>query len=268
MPWVAQRGEEIPYVQVVADRTGADLTGVAVGGAPRRREVQGHESFPLRRVQAGGWSHRRYQQAAEESWKRNAGDVVAAAVELAEAVGAEVLVVGGDVRAVQFFTDQLPARWKDRVVATDAGSRHAGSDDAPLDDVTIQAVADIAGRHVRAVLDRYEAQRADRTAATGLTDVVTRLQRGQVETVLLVNDASSTDTVWIDPAQPTVVATDEQLLRQSGVSEPQRVRADAALLRAAAATSAGIVLVAPDEVALEHGIGAVLRYPDGATAAD
>jgi hypothetical protein len=267
MPLVAQRGEEIPYVRVLADRTGADVEGLAVGGAPRRQEVTGSEAFPLRKVHGGGWSHRRYLQAAEESWKRNAGDVATAAVELAESVGAEIIVVGGDVRAVQMFTGRLPKRWQHRVVATDAGSRHAGADDDGFDEITSSAIAEVAQRHVAEAVDRYRAQLGDGTAGTGLTDVVTRLQRGQVDTVLLINDVSSTDMLWIDPDNPTIVSVDDHVLRESGVSNPQKVRADAALLRAIAGTSANLVLVSPDDVELEHGIGAVMRYADGSTAA-
>jgi hypothetical protein len=152
-------------------------------------------------------------------------------------------------------------------VQTDAGARHAGADEAALDDVTIQAVADVADRHTREAIERYEAQRGDDTAGTGLADVVTRLQRGQVDTVLLVNDPSSTDELWIAPDDPTLVATDQELLRQSGVPNPTRVRADAALVRAIAGTGAELVLVEPEEVRLEHGIGGVLRYADASTAA-
>lgn len=267
MPLVAQRGEDVAYVRVLADRTGADLDGLSVGGAPRHREVQGSETFPLRKINTGGWSHRRFQQAAEESWKRNSEDVAAAAVDLAESVGAEVIVVGGDVRAVQLFTDQLPKRWQERVVRTDAGSRAAGADEAALDDVTVQAVADVVDRHTREAVDRYLAQRGDGTAGTGLQDVVTRLQRGQVDTVLLVNDPSSTDTLWIGPDDPTLVSADQETLRQSGVQNPRRVRADAALLRAIAGTGASLVFVGADEVPLEHGVGGVLRYTDGSSAA-
>jgi hypothetical protein len=267
MPLVVQRGEEIPYVRVLADRTGADVEGLAVGGAPRRLEITGSETFPLRKVHGGGWSHRRYLQAAEESWKRNAGDVAAAAVQLAESVGAETIVVGGDVRAVQMFTGRLPKRWQDRVVATEAGSRHAGADDDGFDEVTTSAIAELAQRHVAEAVDRYRAQQGDGTAATGLTDVVARLQRGQVDTVLLLDDPSSTDTLWIDPDDPTMVSVDDHVLRESGIPDPQKVRADAALLRAIAGTSASLVLVSPDDVALEHGIGAVMRYADGSTAA-
>ncbi|MEU4620037.1 Vms1/Ankzf1 family peptidyl-tRNA hydrolase [Actinoplanes sp. NPDC023801] len=267
MPLIAQRGEEVPYVRVLADRTGADLDALEVGGAPRHRQVTGGATFPLRKVHAGGWSHRRFQQAVEESWKRNAGDVAAAAADLADQVGAEVIVVGGDVRAVQTFAGRLPKRWQDRLVQTDAGSRHAGADESPLDDVTIQAVAEIADRHTREAVDRYRAQQSDGTASSGLTDVVTRLQRGQADTVLLAHDPSSTDKLWISPDDPALISVDDHVLREAGVREPQRVRADAALVRAITGTGANLVLVAPGEVTLEHGIGAVLRYADASTAA-
>ncbi len=59
MPLLAQRGEDVPYVRVLADRTGADLQALSVGGAPRRRTVRGSEQFPLRKVHPGGWSHPR-----------------------------------------------------------------------------------------------------------------------------------------------------------------------------------------------------------------
>ncbi|GAA4609879.1 hypothetical protein BJY16_007552 [Actinoplanes octamycinicus] len=267
MPWIAQRGEEIPYVRVLTDRTGADLDALSVGGVARHHEVTGSATFPLRKVQVGGWSHRHYQQAVEESWKRNAGDVATAAADLAESVGAEVIVVGGDVRAVQTFAGRLPKRWQDRVVRTDAGSRAAGADETPLDDVTVQAIAEVADRRVHEAVERYREQRGNGSAGTGLADVVTRLQRGQVETVLLVDDPSSTDMLWIAPDEPSLVAVDDHALREAGVPDPQQVRADAALLRAIAGTGADLVLVGPDEAPLEHGIGAVLRYADGDTAA-
>lgn len=267
MPLIAQRAAEVPYVRVLTDRTGADLDALSAGGVPRHREVTGSATFPLRKVHVGGWSHRHYLQAVEESWKRNAGDVAAAAADLAQAVDAEVIVAGGDVRAVQTFAGRLPKRWQDRVVRTDAGSRHAGADEAALDDVTIQAVAECADRHVREVIDRYRAQQGDGTAGSGLTDVVIRLQRGQVDTVLLVDDQSSTDTAWIAPDDPTLISVDDHVLREAGVSNPQKVRADAALVRAIAATGAQLVLIGPGEAPLTHGIGAVLRYSDASTAA-
>ncbi|MDR7277115.1 baeRF2 domain-containing protein [Catenuloplanes atrovinosus] len=263
MPLLRQRHAQVPYVRVLTDRTGADLEALSAGGVPRHQQVEGSATFPLRKVHAGGWSHRHYLQAVEESWKRNAGDVAAAAADLADAVGAEFIVVGGDVRAVQTFTGRLPKRWQDRVIATDAGSRHAGADESALDDVIIQAVADRSDQHTREILDRYRAQEADGTAGSGLTDVVARLQRRQVDTVLLADDPSSTDTLWITPDDPALISVDDHVLREAGVENPRKVRADAALTRAIAASGATLVLLDPDDTPLDHGIGAVVRYPGG-----
>lgn len=266
MPWIVQRGEEVPYVRVLADRTGADVDALTAGGAPRHLEVKGSETFPIRKVHVGGWSSPRYQRAVEETWKRNAGDVVTAAADLADRVDAEVIVVGGDVRAVQDFTKELPKRWQSRVVSTGTGSRHATKNQAE-DDATARAVAEVADRHVREAVDRFGVQLGDGSASTGLADVVTHLQRGQVDTVLLVNHPESTDMLWIDPGDPAGISIDDHVLRETGVQDPQKVRADAALLRAIAATDAHLILVGPHDAQLRHGIGAVLRYSDGSTAA-
>lgn len=258
MPLVAQRGDEIPYVRVISDRTGADVTGLTAGGTTRQRRVQGGDDYPLTKVRGGGWSNPRYQNAAEETWKRNAGDVAAAVAELAQAVGAEVVVVGGDVREAPLIAERLPKRWRERVVVSDAGTRHASEEEA-LDEITAQAIAEVADRHARDAIDRYLAQQG---TGAGLADVVTRLQRGQADTVLLVNDPSSTDRLWIGESDPSLVAVDP-----ADIPGAIEVRADEALLRAIVGTGADLVLVTPDEVRLEHGIGAVLRYADGDTAA-
>lgn len=84
MPLLAQRGEQVAWVRVIADRTGADAMAVSAGGVHRRAHVRGREEYQLRRVRPGGWSQSRYQRAAMEAWHRNAGDVAAATAELAE----------------------------------------------------------------------------------------------------------------------------------------------------------------------------------------
>ncbi len=264
MPLVAQRGEEVGWLRVVADRTGGEVSAFDTGGVrPSASEtVQGHESYPIRKVKPGGWSQARYQREAETTWQRNTGDVAAATTELAEAVGPDVLVVAGDVRARQLLLEQLPKRWRERAVVTDAGSRAAGADPEPLDDATTLAVADVADRRTRGAVDRFGAQAG---VGNGLAAVVTALQREQAEAVLIVDDPSSTDELWIGP-EAAQLALDPAQLRQMGVEEPVRVRADAALVRATAGTGADLVLVGPDDADLKHGVGAVLRYTDASTA--
>lgn len=261
MPLVAQRGEEVTWLRVVVDRTGGDLSGYDAGGLRRQETVQGDETYPIRKVKPGGWSQARYQREAETTWQRNTGDVAAAAAELAEAFRPDVLVVAGDVRARQLLFDQLPKRWRERTVLTDAGSRAAGADLEGLDEAAAVAVAEVAQRRTREAVDRFGAQEG---LGNGLAAVVTALQREQAEAVLIVDDPSSTDELWVGP-EPAQLALDPAQLREMGVEEPVRVRADAALVRAAAGTGADLVLVGPGEIDLRHGIGAVLRYADAST---
>ncbi|MFJ8828692.1 Vms1/Ankzf1 family peptidyl-tRNA hydrolase [Micromonospora aurantiaca] len=262
MPLVAQRGEQVAWVRVLADRTGADAMAVSAGGVPRRAQVRGGQSRQLRRVQPGGWSQSRYQRAAMEAWHQNAGDAAAATADLAERVGADVVVVAGDVRATGMIAAQLPARWQDVLVRTDAGARDVGADDTLMDDITVQTVAEVADRRIAAALDRFGVQE---DVGAGLDAVVSALQRNQVDTMLIVDDPSADGELWVGP-EPTEIATDPGQLAGMSVADPQRVRADAALLRALIGTDADLTVLAPEEAPeLTDGVGAVLRYVDAST---
>ncbi|MFC4109262.1 Vms1/Ankzf1 family peptidyl-tRNA hydrolase [Micromonospora zhanjiangensis] len=262
MPLVAQRGEQIPWVRVLASRTGADLDSVCVGEVPRKAQVEGGSRYPITRVRAGGWAQARFQREAMTSWKRNADDSAAATADLADRVGAEVVVVAGDPQARSMLAAQLPERWQDRVVQIDAGSRAWGAKTEALDDVTVQAIAEVANQHVETSLDRFGAQR---DVGAGLPAVVAALQRNQVDTMLIVDDPSSVERLWIGP-DPTEIATDPGQLTELAVTRPQHVRADAALVRALVGTGAEVTVLGRDEAPdLTDGVGAVLRYVDQGT---
>lgn len=262
MPLLAQRGDQIPWVRVLANRSGADLDGVSVSGAVHRAQVKGGNQYPLRRIDPGGWSQSNWQRAGMTSWHRNAGDAAAATEELASAIGAEVIVVAGDTRIREMIAAALPTYWQERVVHTDAGFRAAGADNGALDDVTVQAIAEVATAHAEATLDKFGMQEQ---IGNGLDAVVDALQRGQVETMLLVDDPSSTEELWIGD-QPTEIATSPEQLTAMSVTEPRRVRADAALVRALVGTDAGLTVLGPDEAPdLPDGVGAILRYADAST---
>ncbi|MCM0678163.1 peptide chain release factor 1 [Micromonospora phytophila] len=262
MPMLAQRGEQVAWVRVLADRQGADAMAISAGGVPRRAHVVGREDFQLRRVQPGGWSQSKYQKSAMEAWHQNAGNVTAATVELAEKVGAEVVVVAGDVRATGMIAAQMPERWQDMMVRTDAGSRGGGADQMLLDDLTVQTIAEVADQRITATLDRFGMQE---DVGAGLDAVVSALQRNQVENMLIVDDPSANGELWIGP-QPTDIATDPGQLAAMSVPDPEKVRADAALVRALVGTDAELTVLGPDEAPeLTDGVGAVLRYVDAGT---
>lgn len=262
MPLVAQRSAQIAWVRVLADRTGADVEAISAGGVPRRATVQGRHTYPIRRVKPGAWSQANFQREAMTSWRRNTGDAAAATAELADRVGAEVVVIAGDPQARTMLAAQLPQRWQDRMVQTDAGSRAAGADPAALDDVTVQVIAETVAARAATALDRFGMQEG---VGTGLDAVVGALQRAQVDTLLIIDDPSSTDELWIGP-EPTEVAVRAEDLTALGIGQPQRVRADAALLRALVGTDAALTLLDANEAPeLTDGVGAVLRYVDVAT---
>jgi hypothetical protein len=260
MPLVSQRGERIAWLRVVVDRTGADLVGATTGGQPRTARFGGGQGYPIRKANPGGWSQPRYQRSAEVTWERNAAEIAGGVTDLADSVGAEVIVVGGDQHARSLLAEYLPERWQGRLVVADAGAEAE-----ELDDVTARAIADAAAAHTAEAVDRFRTQLArDAAAGSGLPAVVSALQRGQVDTLLIVDDPSSTAQLWIGP-RPTHVAMTADELRAMGVSQPEKVRADAALVRALACSDADLVLIEPGAVDVDGGVGAVLRYSDAAT---
>ncbi|MER7278636.1 Vms1/Ankzf1 family peptidyl-tRNA hydrolase [Dactylosporangium sp. NPDC000244] len=259
MPMLAQMGESIPYVRVLVDRTGGRIEAVDAARLVRDEAVTGTEQWPLHRVKPGGWSQPRYQRAAQVSWERNAATVAAAVAQAAEQCGAEVIVVAGDPQARPLLVAQLPEHWRERVVETNSSTGPAA-----LEDVTVQAIAERATEKARAVVDRYRSRRGNDAAGDGLPAVVTALQRGQVDTVLLVDDPSSTTELWIGPG-PEQLSFDRAELQAMGVRDTRRVRADAALVRAVVCTEADLLFAAPDEVPVEGGVGALLRYADAGT---
>jgi hypothetical protein len=81
-----------------------------------------------------------------------------------------------------------------------------------------------------------------------------------MDVLLLAGDGTGPAPLWIDPAEPLDVATDEQILRDLGVDRPVDEAGDAALLAAAVVSDAEAVAVGRDEQPLADGVGAILRY--------
>jgi hypothetical protein len=276
MPLVAQAGAFVAHIVVLADRTGAEVRVVGPGAHEDDHEVRG-DDFNIRKVHAGGWAQKKYQQSAENTWEKNAklvADDVASAVRR---TGAAIVAVVGDVRAVTDLREVLPEEAAKLVHVIDEPSQ--------LDDRVAELVASFERQRTEQVLDEYQRERGRGEAAVeGLAPTVAALQQAQVETLLLVDHPEADGELWIGP-EPTLLALSEQELRDLGVDEPQRDRVDAALVRALVGTDAGIAVLSqtgdrdpldtvdddppesvPSPVDLEGGVGAVLRYssPRGA----
>ncbi|NUT33453.1 MAG: peptide chain release factor 1, partial [Hamadaea sp.] len=261
-PLLMQRGQQITWLRVVVDRTGATIEEVSAGAAPRVTQIAGHEDFPIRKVAPGAWSQARFQREAETTWQRNAQDVAEAVTELADRIAPEVVIVAGDVHARRLLVDRLPVRLRDRTVQTDAGSRAPGADPEALDDVTIQVIAQAAQQHADTALDRFR-ERGGELSATGLDAVVAAFNRGQVATLLLDPIGLAGHVLFLDPASGQLARHAEDMPGDAG----ERVLAEDAMIRAAATTDADLLMIGGEggELPLRDGVGVVLRYSDEGT---
>jgi hypothetical protein len=105
-PMLRWRQSSPTHVVVLIDRAGADVYAMH-HGAEDVEEVKGRD-FPITKVGAGGWSQRRYQERAENTWEQNAESVAEVVGRLAHRVRARFVAVSGDVRAISMLREALP----------------------------------------------------------------------------------------------------------------------------------------------------------------
>jgi hypothetical protein len=260
VPLLLRRQATPPVLAVVTDRRGADLVALRPGTFEEVRREAGGDDFPVRKVSAGGWSQRRYQERAENTWEHNAEDVAAQAAKLAEQVNARLVLVAGDVRAVQLLQESLPQRLLDAVQVIDGGRAADGSlerlseDLRPFIDEAVEA-------DTRALAEKFreEAGQQDR-AVEGVAETLGALAMAQVE-VLLINEELATDderTAWFGP-EPAHLALDRNDLEGLGVDAPVEGRLLDVAVRAALGTSAGVRVV-PRGLTPAEGLGGLLRW--------
>jgi hypothetical protein len=253
--------EQVQWVRAVVDRGGAQLTAVDTGRLRINKEVSGSEEYPMHPSGQGGWAQARYERSTRLSWDRNQQEVVPRLTAMADALGADVIVVAGDAQARQSLIGRLPAHLADRIVECDEGSRAPGAETENLDEATAEAVAQVAAQRRCEVLDRYRMDLSKGFAAQGMPAVTEAAWHGAPAFLLLATGADR-PPIWIDPDDPRAVALDPQVLHDAGVECPQLETADAALIGAAAATHADVFAINAEEEQLLDGVAAILRFQD------
>ncbi|MGE0879564.1 MAG: Vms1/Ankzf1 family peptidyl-tRNA hydrolase [Acidimicrobiia bacterium] len=229
---IEARQRVIPHVVVEADRAGADIVAFDGGTVLATEIVEGDTEY-IHRGHPGGWSQRRYQQRAENTWEDNARDVAAVAAELAGKVGAELVAVAGDVRAQGFVLDHLPTAVRAITVKIDAGSPEGIADEL------VRRLSTITAERITAAAEQVRARLEQGLATVDADAVMSALREGRVET-LLVHDAN-------EPPGPPDDAT------------PGRGRLVDQAIVAALATDAEI-LVVPSLAMMNGPVAATLRW--------
>lgn len=233
-PLIEARQRALPHVVVETDRAGADLTAFD-GGTVLETETVDGDTVHIHRGHPGGWSQRRFQQRAENTWERNGNDVADAVAALAQRVDAQLVAVAGDVRAQGFVLDALPSDVSERAVKIDAGSPDGIADEV------VRLLSDRVASDVVSLAGRLRTELANERATVGTDATLAALAEGRVDTLLVHDDGS---------AEPTV---------RSDQGSPDGARVVDAAIAAALHTDATVVVV-PALAVLEGPIAALLRW--------
>lgn len=266
MPVVRALSPLVPYAVARVDRAGADLEVVgALGDVEDEHEVNGGHDV-LHKVGFGGWSHKRYQTRAQDSWERNATVVAEELDRIVRRHAPELVLLEGDSNAIAALEEHASHELKQRLVRLNTGGRAAGTSASAEEEAVRAALADHRRLRTQRLLDRLDERlRRQQEAVEGLEPVVEVLRRGQIEELLLRDDPGSTASLWVGQ-EPLQVGTSREDAVAAGAMEPQQVRADAALVWSLLGSSAGMTLLdgenGPD---LTDGLAAVLRWSDSAT---
>lgn len=262
LPMIVAFADTVPYVLVVADRAGADITAYGDhGDAAAERHVQGG-TFDIRKVKPGDWAAKKYQQRAENLWQTNAKSVAEQVADLATGVRARIIVAAGDVRALGYLRDSLPGPARKIMCSVEEGGRAAGASGGALEEHVRRLIAETAVRDTMTVLEEFEEERGQRDRAVeGLANTVAALRRGQVQTLVVGEQLADGATLHFG-AEPVQLAVDQQELLDLGAERIGAAPAGSAIVRAALATGADLVMLPGGPSRLAEGVGAVLRYAD------
>jgi hypothetical protein len=266
MPLVRLMARAQPYVVARVNRRRSDISVVGMTGRGREHKVEGDHDV-IHRVPGGGWSQRRWQTRAEDSWDQNARSVAGELDSIVRTSAPDLVLLEGDELAVSDVMDHLGSKTAERAVRLDTGGRAAGAGSA----AERRAVADALQHHrdeVRAELlyefaARMGGDDAPRAAVEGLDDVVSALQQGKVEHLLIHDDPASLLDLWVGQSPGSVGTTRDGALDSSGTTNgqpPQRDRADAVLVWALAGSGGAVTLLEAGDAWPRQGVGALLRW--------
>jgi len=268
MPLLAQRRPPIPHLRVSATRTGGEI--VAIGDAADGGTGQGWrdwvagQQWPVHKTKVGGWSQDRFQRSVEETWDENAKTLAAEVSAVAGRIGAQHVIVSGDVHARLLLLEHLPTPLRESAAVVE---EEVSADSQAMTDAADRALAGWAGRHCRERFDDWQARQAHGLAVEGLARTMAAFRNGQVSDLFLADDPTSTAAAWVGPAGSDLASTREELL-ELDVTAPAADRADAAIVRAVAHTDAELHFLPADlvETGNPEACGGIARPRDGVCA--
>ncbi|WP_431875539.1 Vms1/Ankzf1 family peptidyl-tRNA hydrolase [Amycolatopsis sacchari] len=234
----------LKYVVATVDQVNATVRAYDEHGSEiAADDVTGRE-HPVHHVRGGGTAQYPMRQHTEETIRRNVADVAEDVTRLADRIGAELVVIAGEIQGRRAVCEALPKRLREI------------TQEVTHSDVASEVVLTAKQRRLDEVLERFHNALNSESglAVDGLEAVTAALVEGNVET-LLISDPQDA-TVYVGDS-PTHIAVAEAELRTMGAREARQRRADEAVPVAAIAVGADLVYV---DSALTEGFGAILRH--------
>jgi hypothetical protein len=258
-PMIEWAQSVIPHLVVLTDRAGADIVVFTRRAARTLSVGEDRTDEPvLRKSHPGGWSQRQYQQRAENQWEHNAKEVADRVASLADETGARLVVVAGDVRAVQLLEEHLPSRTRKLLKEVD-GSRAPGAGIDEIADDVVKLAATVVAEDTVEILRKFKEERGQHDlAAEGEKATIAALAAARVDTLLIHDDPDDDRQAWFGP-DAGMVARTKKALTELGVPKPQKGRLVDVAIRAAFMTGAAVRIV-PSVGSVKQGIGAILRF--------
>ncbi|GAA1718726.1 Vms1/Ankzf1 family peptidyl-tRNA hydrolase [Brachybacterium phenoliresistens] len=181
-----------------------------------------------------GWRSDNFEARVEDSWERNAEAVAQSVQRLVARHRPEMVLATGDVRALSLLKDELGPDVLPLLREIPGGTRGQSLDRPTFRESVREATREHIDARQRELADRFaEEQGRGGTSVAGVDEVRQALERGQVEELIFVTGQ--------EPA---------------GIEE---------LLAAAIRTDAGVSALADGVATVPEGVGALLRWRDGAT---
>jgi len=241
MPLLAQHRPAVPHVRVSATKAGGEIVAIGGTGEGWRDWVAGR-AWPVHKTSVGGWSQDKYQRSVEEAWAENAKALAAEVIEAARRVSAQHVIVSGDVRARTLLMGDLPKALQESAAVLE---EEVTADSQAMAEAADLALSGWEDTLVRQRFDDWQAQLAHGRGAQGLAQTLAAFEEGQVSSLFVVDDPSSTATVWVGPGGADVAATQEEFSERL-TGQPVADRADSAIVRAAATNDAELYFLPAD----------------------
>jgi hypothetical protein len=252
--WLSQADREIPFVLVVADRVGGDISAHSAASRPATSEasVSGYDHW-IRKIPGGGWAHRRIQETAEDRWQKNAREVADAVESMVRSHRPEVVMLAGEERARSEVSAALEeASTPMTVWQLTSGGRAAGSDEDAMWEEIAGGLGQIEGRRDAELSARLDEVRGrGEGGAFGMEEVLQMLTQARVERLVLDLEVMHERTVRVGdhPGLPL----------PASAAQASELPADRVFVAAAAATGAELSNL-PAELSHGGGVAALLRW--------